>query len=141
LPSVASVSSAGVVTAVAEGVAVVGATIEGVGAIARINVVPVSVAGVTITPRQVPTLSLGDSVQLSVSVIGTNGLVVTNFPISWSSTAPTVATVSAGGLIRAVGVGTAVVGLTVGGFTTLIAVVVTPPATQSEAGAAPRQIG
>lgn len=63
---------------------------------------------VTITPR-LATMVLGDSVQLAAAVRSATGV-----PVTWKTSADSVLTVSAAGLVRAVGPGTAVVTATVG---------------------------
>lgn len=65
----------------------------------------VPVASVTVTPNPA-TVSAGQTLALSAKVRDANGLDLGSRPITWSSTAPQVATVSAEGIITGVAPGT-----------------------------------
>ncbi len=68
---------------------------------------PVDVASVTVTPDR-PALLQNATTQLGAEVKGTDGSTLTR-SLTWTSSAPNVATVSATGLVTAVGQGTATI--------------------------------
>jgi uncharacterized protein YjdB len=114
--AVATVSSAGLVTGVAIGSAKITATSEGKSGTADITVTPVAVATVQISP---PTADLivGQSTTLAAVPTDAKGNVLSGRSASWTSGAPSVATVSQTGVVTAVGVGNAVIFATVEGKT------------------------
>ncbi|MEP7382706.1 MAG: Ig-like domain-containing protein [Gemmatimonadota bacterium] len=107
--SVATVTSSGMVTGVAEGgpVSIV-ATSEGRSAAAQVTVIasppPVAVATVTVTPATL-SLSVGSSIQLTATLRDAGNNVLTGRPLAWSSANNSVATVSSAGLVIAVSAG------------------------------------
>jgi len=107
-PLVASVSSTGVVTALAPGTAVIFANIEGVIGSSAVTVREVPVATVVVTP---PTSSMvvGASVQLSASVRDASGAELPGRLVGWTSSDETVAIVSSAGRVTAIKVGTATI--------------------------------
>lgn len=106
--AVASVSATGLVTGVGDGVGSITATIGGVTGAAAV-VVRTPVAAVTVTPPT-STVTVGEaSVQLTATPRDGAGNPLANRPVQWSSSAPTVATVSALGAVTAVSAGTAVI--------------------------------
>ena len=76
-PSIATVSTAGVVTGVALGSTQVAASVNGKSGVATITVSPAAVATVTVTPSPLP-MSVGQTTQLAATVKDQNGTVVTN---------------------------------------------------------------
>lgn len=82
------------------------ATIEGVAGTVALTVAPVPAASLTIAPR---TLSLqpGQSQPLTAALRDATGSALTERPVTWGSSAPAVATVSAQGAVTAVAAGTA----------------------------------
>ncbi len=123
-PPVATVVN-GVVTAVAPGTATISATSEGQVGTATITVTPVPVASVTVTPATCP-LQVGGSCTLAATPRDAAGAPLTGRPVSWSSATPAVATVSAAGVVTAIGVGTAIVTASADGKTATATVTVTP---------------
>ncbi|MBB3696946.1 Ig-like domain-containing protein [Flammeovirga yaeyamensis] len=118
--SVATVSSNGLVTAVAEGSAVVTATtVEGTffasSTITVNSQVDDSVQGVSLSPTTV-TLDENQTAQLTADVIPSNAA---NKNVTFASNNPTVATVSTNGLVTALSAGNAIITVTTqeGGFT------------------------
>ena len=103
-PEVATVNSAGVVTAVAAGTANITATCEGRSASTVIQVSAVRVASVTVTP---PTASItvGGTVQLTATATDSRGNPLTGRIVRWSSADASVATVDGTGLVTGVGAG------------------------------------
>ena len=106
--AVATVSSAGLVTAVAVGSAQITATSEGQSGSATLTVAsapPVPVASVTVTlaaSSRIP----GQTTQATAVTRDGNNNVLTGRSITWSSSNPGVATVSSSGLVTAIAVGT-----------------------------------
>src|SRR5712692_1455215 len=96
-PAVASVSPAGLVTAVAEGVAHVRSELDGRSAVAAILVSQslAAVDSVAVVPGSA-TLVIGGLVQLTAVLRDAAGNVLSFREIAWSSSNPAVATVSAG---------------------------------------------
>ncbi len=112
-PAVATISAAGRVTAVAPGTTTVTATVEGKTATATITV-NAPVATVTVTPATLA-MVVGAAQQLSATSRDSSGTLLQRRPVTWSTSAPTVATVSAQGLASAVSPGSAVITATVEG--------------------------
>jgi len=104
--TVAAVDASGQVTARAAGTAVVVATVGGVGGASTITVPPVPVGRVTIAPKSA-SVPQGGQQQFTATVRDQNGVVVSDRPVTWSSSATGVAVVSGSGLATAVGVGSA----------------------------------
>ncbi len=106
--SVATVSSSGVVRGHAPGTTQIAASSEGKSAIARVTVTPRPVASVTVTPATAQ-LDLGATVNLRAVTRDASGSELSGRSVSWSSSASSVATVNASGLVTAVGPGTATI--------------------------------
>jgi uncharacterized protein YjdB len=98
LTSVATVSDSGMVTAVAPGVATVTAVIEGKSASAPIHVSPPPVAAVEVTPSSA-SVRVGATQQLTATLRDADGNVLSARTVTWSSSAPSVASVSSSGLV------------------------------------------
>lgn len=114
--AVATVSATGVVTGIALGAAKITATSEGKTGIADVTVTPVPVSTVEVSPGS-SDLTVGQTATLSAVAKDAKGNVLTGRPVTWSSGAPTVATVSAAGVVSAVGAGNAVVFASIEGKT------------------------
>jgi uncharacterized protein YjdB len=106
--SVATVTAAGLVTAVAVGAATVTAVVEGVSGTSSITVSAAPVASVTVTPAS-SQIVVGQTVQLSATLKDASGNVLTNRVIGWSSANTAAATVSNTGLVTAAAVGSATI--------------------------------
>ena len=104
-PAVASVSSSGLVTVVSGGTAQIKATSGGVSAVANVQVSQVAVS-VAIAPTSVTLALLGESVQLEAEAYDSGNAPIPVASFTWSSSNPTVATVSSTGLVTAVSNGT-----------------------------------
>lgn len=106
--STVSVTAGGVATAVAAGNATITATTAGVSGAASINVTAAVtdtvVASVTVTPANT-SLPIGGTTTLGASALNAAGQVVGGKQFTWSSSATSVATVSASGVVTAVAVG------------------------------------
>jgi uncharacterized protein YjdB len=115
-PNVATVSASGLVTAVTIGTATITATSEGKSGTADITVTPVPVATVDVSPSQ-SDLTVGGTLTLTATPRDSRGNALAGRAVSWTSGAPSVATVSASGVVTATGQGTAVLFATVEGRT------------------------
>lgn len=114
---VAAVSANGLVTAVGNGTAIVTATSpDGPSGVATF-VVRTTVASITISPATIDLVVGGPTASLSATVAASDGRPLTNRPLTWSSSSPTVATVSSSGVVTAVGAGTATISATAEGVT------------------------
>ncbi|MDQ2768188.1 MAG: Ig-like domain-containing protein, partial [Gemmatimonadota bacterium] len=102
---IATVSAAGLVTAVAPGSATIFASSENKSGSASITVTAAPVNAVTVTPPT-STLTVGATVQLTAATTDAAGHTLTGRTITWASTTPSVATTSNVGLVTAVAVGT-----------------------------------
>ena len=130
MSTVASVSSAGAVTALAPGTTTIGVTVDGVGPATftlTVSAVPVAAVSVTATDSS---LTTGTTAQATVVArdAANNVLGLSGRTIAWSSSVTSVATVSAAGLITAVAPGTTTIGVTVDGVgPATLTVTVAPP--------------
>lgn len=97
--AVATVSSAGLVTAVSNGTATITATATGTTASAAAQVtVQQTVALVAVSPQD-GSMEVGATVQLSATATDSGGVEVTDATFAWTSSDDAVATVSSGGLV------------------------------------------
>lgn len=106
--AVATVSTAGVLTARAEGVALITARSEGVDAMVSVSIRG-QAGGITIElDAPAADLIIGQTFAVPARVRGADGAIVDR-PLQWSSSNPAVAAVSATGLVSAIGAGTALI--------------------------------
>jgi uncharacterized protein YjdB len=129
-PAVASVSAAGLVSGVAAGAAAVTATSEGKSAQVAVTVTappPAAVASITISPSA-PSLQTGATIQLTATLKDASGNTLTGRNVSWSASNVSVATVSATGLVTAMGAGSAMVTAASEGKSSQVAVTVSTAA-------------
>jgi trimeric autotransporter adhesin len=103
----AVVSSTGIVTGVSPGTVIITATSEGKSGTTAVNVTQVPVASVTLSPASV-SVRTSKTATLTATVKDSLGNIVTNRPITWSSSNNAIATVNAG-LVTGVAVGTATI--------------------------------
>ncbi|HKI96185.1 MAG TPA: Ig-like domain-containing protein, partial [Gemmatimonadales bacterium] len=115
-PGIATVGvTSGVATAVANGTTTITATGGGVSGSASLTVAQ-RVASVTVSPASAALHALGDTAAFTASVVDANGHPVTDTVVTWSSSAPNVASVDpTTGVATAVGNGTAQIVATAGG--------------------------
>lgn len=125
-PNVATVSSTGEVRALAAGSATVTASGAGKSASVAVTVARAPVATVTVDPTTLA-LRVGATGQLTASARSADGATVGGATISWSSSAPAVATVSATGVVTALTAGTATITATSEGKSAGATVTVSPP--------------
>lgn len=105
-PTVATVTQAGVVTALKAGATNVSAASEGRSGTATVTVLVVPVATVTVS-LAASSLIVGATTQATSSVKDANGSILTGRAVTWSSDFPSVATVNAIGFVSAVSPGLA----------------------------------
>jgi Tol biopolymer transport system component/uncharacterized protein YjdB len=123
--AIATVSPNGVVTGVGAGIAIISATSGGKTGQAEIMSIRVPVNNVVVTPPRVA-LRLGLTSQLTAVVRDDSGNELPGRVVTWSTSAPGVATVSATGVVSAVAVGEALVTATSEGRSASAAIQVTP---------------
>ncbi len=111
----ATVSSSGMVRGVSVGSATITATSEGESGTAAVTVEAAPVSTVIVSPANA-LLYVGQTRQLSVQVTDANGAPVSTAGTTWQSSNAGVATVSASGVVTAVGPGTADITATNGGL-------------------------
>jgi uncharacterized protein YjdB len=123
--TVATVTSEGLVTAIAAGTATITASSEGRSATASISVSPRPVSAVIVSPEQV-TLFAGQTVQLAALVTDDRGQVLTGKQVTFMSSSNQVATVSSQGLVTGVAAGTATITATSEGATGSATITIAP---------------
>ncbi|HEU4631853.1 MAG TPA: Ig-like domain-containing protein [Gemmatimonadaceae bacterium] len=124
--AVATVSASGEVTARGIGTASIVGAVDGVSDTARVVVAAPPADAVVVSPAAV-TIAHDGAQLLTASVTDSAGQPVPNAAITWSSSDPAVATVSAAGLVTARGTGAAIVAATSGGKEGSVVVTVLPP--------------
>ncbi|MEO8561885.1 MAG: Ig-like domain-containing protein [bacterium] len=123
--SIASVSQAGVVAAVAVGAATISATSGGQSGAATVTVGAVPVASVTVSPAA-STLTAGQSTTLSATVIDANGATIVNATVTWSSSDASIAAVASNGVVTTTAPGSATITATSGGKSGAATITVNP---------------
>jgi uncharacterized protein YjdB len=103
--SIATVTSQGVVTAVAPGSATISASVDGQSASVSISVQARPASAVIVSPGQV-TIFPGQALQMSALVTDDRGQVLTGRSVLYASSNTQVATVSTAGLVTGVSAGT-----------------------------------
>ncbi len=121
--NIATVSSQGVVTGVAPGIDTVKASINGINGVSVVSVVAAPIGAIVVAPGR-DTLQIGAIAQLNDTVKDVNGNVLKGQPVTWSSSVPTVATVSTSGRVTAVAAGTTQIGASAGSVTGVATIVV-----------------
>jgi len=114
--SVATVSQAGLVTALAPGAVQLAASSGGRSALVQLTVSERAVALVRVTPST-STLRLGSLAVLSAELLDASGATLRGRTITWSSASPSVAVVSPDGTVAGVSVGSATIAATAGNVT------------------------
>jgi uncharacterized protein YjdB len=107
-PDIATVNGNGTVLAVAEGRATITAlaVLDQVSGSATVDVVPVSVSSISITPAGGQTVFEGATLQLSAVLRDGTGNILTGRPVSWTTSNQSIATVSSAGLVTGAALGT-----------------------------------
>lgn len=127
-PSVATVDGNGLVKAVGPGTAQIRATSEGASATSTITVNPIPVARVDVTPSTA-TVQVGATVALTATPRAADGTPLTGRTVTWTSGGPSVATVSAAGVVTGVSAGTAQILASVDGVVGSATITVPAPPT------------
>ena len=112
-PSIASVSSAGLVTALTDGTATITATVGSLQATATVSVAQ-EAAIIELSPPNLFFSSVGDTATFTATVQDQNGVPIAGTTVAWASSDTGVATVSDEGLVTAIANGTATITATVG---------------------------
>ena len=107
-PAIATVNSLGVVTAVGRGTASISAIAEGKVGTADLTVATKTVASVVVSPNPA-SAAIGQKARLTAAAKDASGGVLVGRTITWVSSNPAVASVSANGLVTAVSIGTATI--------------------------------
>jgi uncharacterized protein YjdB len=123
--TVATVSAAGLVTALAPGGTIITATSEGKSSVATITVATVPVASVVVTPGS-NSLVVGQTTQLSAEPRDGSGNALPGRSVAWSTSAPSIASVSSTGLVTTIAPGTATITATSEGKSGTASVTVSP---------------
>lgn len=107
-PSIAEVSSSGVVTGRKIGTVLIAASARGKDAFASVTVNPTPVATVrlSLTYRS---MLIGEQAQLTAEALDAGGSVLSGRPITWTTNDASIATVTGSGLVTAVSVGGAII--------------------------------
>ncbi len=126
-PDVATVSPGGAVTAVGPGSATITAASDNQRATARIDVAAAPVGTVVLTTPPA-TLPIGETFQLGGTIRDARGGLLLDRTITWSSSNARVASVSASGLVTALGQGSAKITGSVEGKTAAVTITVPAPA-------------
>jgi uncharacterized protein YjdB len=121
--TVASVDPTGLVTALGAGTARIDVRADGITANVSVTVTPVPVAAVAVTPGTL-SLRVDETSTLTATMRDAAGAVLTGRAVSWSSSAPGVATVT-DGVVRAVSAGSATITATSEGVAGTASVTVT----------------
>jgi uncharacterized protein YjdB len=122
--TIATVSSAGVVTGVDTGTVRIAASSGGNSGFSTITVLPPSVASVTVNPLSAA-IQVGGTVHLQAHPLDGTNHELTGRTVSWSSANPNVATVDSTGLVTGVAIGAATITATSEGKTGAAGILVT----------------
>src|SRR5215203_543277 len=123
-PSIATVNAGGVVTGIRPGPVQVAATAEGKSALVDVTVNPKAVATVRLSPAGDAQMLVSQTRQVTAETLDSEGGVLPDRSVTWSSNSATVASVSASGLITAVSPGGAVISAASEGKSAVVAVTV-----------------
>ncbi len=122
-PIAASVTTAGMVTALQPGVARITAQSEGKSTVATITVIPIAVGSVLIMPASGDVL-VNSSRLLTVEARSASGELLTGRTVTWTTGSPAIATISSAGLLTGVSPGATVVAATIDGVTAFASITV-----------------
>ena len=129
-PGVATVDSLGVVTAQAAGTATITATASGISGTASITVnAGPTLSSISLDPASA-TLNVGQTVDITSTANWSNGTssVPWDSYLTWTSSAPSVATVNAGGVVTALAAGTTTITASLNGVSRTAAITVSATA-------------
>jgi uncharacterized protein YjdB len=125
--AVASVSASGTVLAVSAGTTRVSCTVEGKVGYSDVTVTAAvqAVASISITPPNATLLANG-FVQMTANPVDAQGRTVSGTTVSWTSSSPNVATITATGLVSALSAGATVITASAGGKSATAVITVNP---------------
>jgi hypothetical protein len=128
-PSVASINSGGLATAVAAtGTSKISATLKGVIGSTVLTVAPAVLVSLAVTPAN-PSLPKGKTEQfIATGTFSDNSTKTLTTQVKWASATTLVATISTGGLATAAGTGTSKISATLAGVTGTTVLTATPAA-------------
>jgi 6-phosphogluconolactonase (cycloisomerase 2 family)/uncharacterized protein YjdB len=127
-PAVVTVSASGLASGVATGTATIDVAAGGAGDSTTVTVSAAAVTAIAISPRGA-SFPLGRTLQLTATATYTDGTSAdVTRSVTWTSQAPSVATVSAAGVVSPVATGTATIGAALAGHADSTSVTVAPPA-------------
>lgn len=106
--AIARVSSSGLVTALRPGKATISATSSGKTGTSELTVAAAAVRSVVVSPP-FPAITVGQRVTLTAQAFGSSGQLLSGRSVFWSSSSPTVADVSAAGVVTGVSLGSAAI--------------------------------
>lgn len=125
--SIASVSSSGLVTAAGNGSTTITATAGSASSSVPVTVLQVP-ATVSLLPTTLTLTFIGETAPVTATVKDAQGTAITNQQPTWSSSNPTIASVSNAGLVTANSAGSAQISATLGSAIAGIPVIVSLPA-------------
>jgi uncharacterized protein YjdB len=127
-PAIATVNASGTVVGITIGAVTISAQslLDQVAGSATVNVVPVAVTNVAITPAGAQTVFQGLTLQLSATTRDASGTILTGRPVNWTTSNSALATVSSTGLVTGVGLGSAQITAESEGATSSVTVTVAP---------------
>ena len=128
---VATVSDAGLVTAIGNGTATIATVSGSANGTASVAVTQVA-STVELSPSSLEFVSIGATATLSATVKDAAGVTIDDAPVTWSSSNTAVVTVSSAGLVTSVAVGTATITATSGSLSATASVAVTQVASTVE---------
>jgi hypothetical protein len=128
--AVATVSSAGLVTSVADGTATITATSGSLSATASVTVAQAA-ANLVLSDSILTFASLASTQQLTATVTDASGETISGATVTWTTSDAAVATVSDAGLVTSVAYGTATITATSGSLSATASVTSELPATQT----------
>ena len=133
--TVATVSSAGAITAVSPGSTIISASSEGQTGTVTLVVLPVPVSSVVVAG--VSTITAGATTQLSALLRAANGTELQGRSVAWGTSNASIAIVSASGMVTAIAPGTTTISVSSEGATgtATLTVLPVPVATISVSGA------
>ena len=100
--TIATVGDNGVVKGIAKGMAIITAQVQGKRATAVVNVLSIPVATISVSLASA-TLSVGQTTQATAVLKDAQGNVINGHTVAWQSSNPAMATVTASGLVSALG--------------------------------------
>jgi len=124
--SIVSVNATGSIAASALGTATVRATSGALVGSSTVSVHNIPVATVSVSPQN-PVIEVGETQALAAQPRDSAGNVLSNRPVTWTSDAPAVASVSAAGAVQGLSAGTARITATIEGKSASTSVTVEPP--------------